>query len=302
MSGNWRFDLWLGRRFVTVAHGCQPVNPDQAARQATVNPNFGPATAAAMFTDGGLFVRQRLSSEPDRYRGRRRVPTPPRSRYAVVVTSAFIGAGIVAAGAASNFPDQKSIDSDVLQSLKNPQAASDALAERATDDGRASRSESREAVSKEKVSAEDAAADAWLLPMEDYVFSSPYGVRWGKLHAGIDLANVEGTPYKAIHAGQVTQAGYMGGYGYAITIADGEGNEVIYAHSRRLLVKKGDQVKAGQVIGEVGMTGASFGTHLHLEIHQNGKPVDPIPFLRDRGVDIKLQVESVYAGLAAAAS
>jgi len=49
-------------------------------------------------------------------------------------------------------------------------------------------------------------------------------------------------------------------------------------------------------------TGASYGTHLHLEVHVNGQPTDPIPFLRDRGVDIKLQVESVYAGMAAAAS
>jgi len=52
----------------------------------------------------------------------------------------------------------------------------------------------------------------------------------------------------------------------------------------------------------VGNTGASYGTHLHLEVHVNGQPTDPIPFLRDRGVDIKLQVESVYAGMVAAAS
>src|SRR4051795_8478615 len=89
--------------------------------------------------DGGLFVRQRLSSEPDRYRGRRRVPTPPRSRYAVVVTSAFVGAGVVALGAASNMPDNKSISPDVLQSLANSHDPADALAARADDSGRASR-------------------------------------------------------------------------------------------------------------------------------------------------------------------
>jgi murein DD-endopeptidase MepM/ murein hydrolase activator NlpD len=136
--------------------------------------------------------------------------------------------------------------------------------------------------------------------MEEYTFTSAYGVRWGKLHAGVDLAGPEGMPYKAIHAGKVTKAGYMGGYGYAITIKNADGTEVIYAHSRRLLVKAGDVVKAGQVIGEVGMSGASYGTHLHIEIHVGGQPTDPIPYLRDRGVDIKLGVESVYAGLAAA--
>lgn len=246
-------------------------------------------------------MRQRLSSEPDRYRGRRRVPTPPRSRYAVVVTSAFVGAGVVALGAASNLPNAKAISPDVLQSLESAHVASDALTNR-SDANHASRGEDRSTVAKTKVSADQAAADVWLLPLEDFQFTSPYGVRWGTLHAGIDLAAPDGTPYKAVHAGTVTKAGYFGGYGYSLTIQNADGTEVIYAHSRRLLVKAGDKVKAGQVIGEVGNTGASYGTHLHLEIHVGAKPTDPVPFLRDRGVDIKLQVESVYAGMAAAAS
>lgn len=246
-------------------------------------------------------MRQRLSSEPDRYRGRRRVPTPPRSRYAVVGVSAFVGAGVVALGAASNLPDAKAVNPKVLASLENASAASSQIADRAASTGAASRSEDRSAA-KPKVSTEQAAADVWLLPLDDYTFTSPYGVRFGKLHAGIDLADPEGTPYKAVHAGVVTAAGYSGGYGYAITIRNPDGIETIYAHSRRLLVKTGDTVKAGQVIGEVGNSGYSYGTHLHLEVHVNGMPTDPIVFLRAHGVDIKLQVESVYAGMTAAAS
>jgi murein DD-endopeptidase MepM/ murein hydrolase activator NlpD len=245
-----------------------------------------------------LFVRQRLSSEPDRYRGRRRVPTPPRSRYAVVGLSAFVGAGVVALGAASNLPDAKAVSPSVLKNLENASVTSKALAERSADAGRANRGIDRTA----EATREQAAQDVWLLPLDDYIFTSPYGVRWGKLHAGIDLAAEEGTPYKAVHAGLVTQAGYNGGYGYSITVKNADGTEVVYAHSRRLLVKAGDKVAAGQVIGEVGNTGASYGTHLHLEVHVNGTPIDPIVFLRAHGVDIKLQVESVYAGLAAAAS
>jgi len=250
-----------------------------------------------------VFVRQRLSSEPDRYRGRRRVPTPPRSRYAVVVTSAFVGAGVVALGAAHNMPDQKSVNPQVLKGLESAHVSSAdaALADRSKAD-HASRSEDRGAVAKTKVSADEATADIWMLPLDDYTFTSPYGVRWGKLHAGIDLADPEGTPFKAVHTGQVTQAGYWGAYGYSITVKNADGTEVIYAHARRLLVKAGDKVKAGQVIGEVGNTGASYGTHLHLEIHVNGQPTDPIPFLRQRGVDIQLGVESVYASMADAAS
>jgi murein DD-endopeptidase MepM/ murein hydrolase activator NlpD len=244
-----------------------------------------------------LFVRQRLSSEPDRYRGRRRVPTPPRSRYAVVVTSAFVGAGVVALGAASQLPDAKAVNPTVLQNLEQAATTDDALAERTADGERASRGENRDATTK--VTEEQAEADAWLLPLEEYEFTSPYGVRFGKLHAGIDLASPEGTPYKAVHAGKVTAAGYNGGYGYAITIKHSDGTEMIYAHSRRLMVKAGDVVKAGQVIGEVGITGYSYGSHLHIEVHENGNPTDPIVFLREHGVDIKLRIESVYGDLAA---
>jgi murein DD-endopeptidase MepM/ murein hydrolase activator NlpD len=244
-------------------------------------------------------VRQRLSSEPDRYRGRRRVPTPPRSRYAVVVTSAFVGAGVVALGAASNLPDNKAVDPDVLSSLsKGSSITTDALENRG--DNAASRGENREA--NTQLSAEDAARDIYLLPLDDYEFTSAYGVRFGKLHAGIDLAAPDGTPYKAVHGGTVTAAGYSGGYGYMITIRQDDGTEMIYAHSRRVLVNKGDVVKAGQVIGEVGNTGYSYGTHLHLEVHVNGTPVDPITYLEQHGVSIKLQMESVYAALDAEAS
>jgi murein DD-endopeptidase MepM/ murein hydrolase activator NlpD len=260
--------------------------------------NASVATAVLPTTEG-CFVRQRLSSERDRYRGRRRVPTPPRSRYAVVGLSAFVGAGAVALGAAHVLPDAKAVNPKILARLADS-STTKALAERDAGADRASRGENR--VAAAKADPDKAAQDVWLLPLDDYAFTSPYGVRWGKLHAGVDLAAPEGTPYKAVHAGVVTAAGYNGGYGYAITIKQADGVEVIYAHSRRLLVKAGDKVTAGQVIGEVGNTGYSYGTHLHLEVHQNGAPTDPIPFLRDRGVDIKLQVESVYAGMAAAAS
>jgi murein DD-endopeptidase MepM/ murein hydrolase activator NlpD len=250
-----------------------------------------------------LFVRQRLSSEPDRYRGRRRVPTPPRSRYAIVVTSAFVGAGVVALGAASQIPDHKAVNPEVLKNLESAHVASDALTDRSAGDHAASRGEDRSAsLDKTKLSATEAAADVWMLPMEEFTFTSPYGVRWGKLHAGIDLAAPEGTPFRAVHAGQVTQAGYNGGYGYSITVKNSDGTEVIYAHARRLFVRAGDQVKVGQTIAEVGNTGASYGPHLHLEVHVNGQPTDPIPYLRQRGVDIKLGVESVYASMADAAS
>ena len=86
-------------------------------------------------------MRQRLSSEPDRYRGRRRVPTPPRSRYAVVGVSAFVGAGVVALGAAHNMPDAKAVNPKVLANLENASVASSQIADREADNAAASRGE-----------------------------------------------------------------------------------------------------------------------------------------------------------------
>jgi len=205
---------------------------------------------------------------------------------------------VVALGAASGVPDAKTLDPTILKDLKAARISPEDIEAR-NDADRANRASDRGKQPAATISAEEAEAQAWLLPLDDYTFTSPYGVRFEKLHAGIDLAAPEGTPYKAIHGGKVTAAGYSGGYGYSITIQTDDNVEIIYAHSRRLLVKKGDVVKPGQVIGEVGNTGASYGTHLHIETHVDGEPTDPIPLLRERGVDIKLKIESVYGNLAA---
>jgi len=223
------------------------------------------------------------------------VPTPPRSRYAVVVTSAFVGAGVVALGAASSLPDTKAVNPTVLAGLENSSVSADVLAKRSQDTAdRATREAGNDApeVSEQNV---------WLLPIEtNFTFTSAYGVRWGKLHAGIDLSAPEGTPYMAVHAGVVKKAGYDGGFGYAITIEQPDGTQTVYGHSRRVLVKAGQHVEAGQVIGEVGNTGASYGTHLHFGFYgADGNPQDPIEAVMQRGVDIKLKVEAVYGGLAA---
>ncbi|MFI0792353.1 M23 family metallopeptidase [Micromonospora rubida] len=232
-------------------------------------------------------MRQRLSSEPDRYRGRRRVPTPPRSRYAAVVTTAFVGAGMVALGAAA-LPDAKSVSPSVLDELKQASITSQDVAARADSDDRASRDSRAET----KASTEQ---DAWLLPLQGYDFNAPYGMHGGKLHTGVDLVAPEGTPYVAIHAGAVTKAGWFGGYGYTVIVKHADGSEAIYGHSSAVTVKEGQQVKAGDQLGLVGNTGHSYGAHLHLEIHVNGDPRDPVPWLQDRGVDIKMQVEAFYS-------
>jgi murein DD-endopeptidase MepM/ murein hydrolase activator NlpD len=235
-------------------------------------------------------VRQRLSSEPDRYRGRRRVPTPPRSRYAAVVTTAFVGAGIVALGA-SALPDAKDFNPAALDEVSQSSITSADAAAREKAGDRASRDSAR--------GEEAAESDAWLLPLQGYDLKSSYGERWGKMHTGVDLVAPEGTPYVAIHAGTVTKAGWFGGYGYAVIVQHPDGSEAIYGHSSVLSVREGQQVKAGDQLGLVGNTGHSYGAHLHLEIHVKGEPIDPKPWLSERGVDIELQVEAYFNDVAA---
>ncbi len=223
--------------------------------------------------------------EPERYRGRRRAPTPPRSRYAAVVTSAVVGAGVVALGAGTNMPDVKAV---------NPLSfdASDLTDRTALD--RASRDLTRAGPA---TSMSVAAPDVWLLPVHGYTVSSPFGMRWGQLHAGTDLAKPEGTPYYAAHAGVVTLARWYGGYGNCVIIDHGNGIETIYGHASKLLVKEGQRVEAGDLLGLVGDTGHSFGPHLHFEVHVNGVPTDAVPFMRQHGVDIPREVEAIYGGV-----
>jgi murein DD-endopeptidase MepM/ murein hydrolase activator NlpD len=84
-----------------------------------------------------------------------------------------------------------------------------------------------------------------------------------------------------------------------VIVQHADGSEAIYGHSSAVSVKEGQQVKAGDQLGLVGNTGHSYGSHLHLEIHVNGKPLDPLPWLEHRGVDIELGVDTYFSEVGA---
>jgi murein DD-endopeptidase MepM/ murein hydrolase activator NlpD len=109
--------------------------------------------------------------------------------------------------------------------------------------------------------------------------TSPFGYRWGRLHAGIDIAAPSGTPIYAAASGTVVLAGWTGGYGNFTCIDHGGALATCYAHQSSYAVGSGAQVSQGQVIGYVGNTGHSFGSHLHFEVRVNGGPVDPLGYL-----------------------
>jgi len=120
-------------------------------------------------------------------------------------------------------------------------------------------------------------------PVDQPVVTSPFGLRWSgilpRTHHGVDLRAPVGTQVRTMAAGQVRFAGWMNGYGNVIWI-DHRGHLLTaYAHLSEILVSPGATVTSGQVVGLSGNTGTSTAPHLHFEVWQNGRPVDPIGFL-----------------------
>lgn len=111
--------------------------------------------------------------------------------------------------------------------------------------------------------------------------SSPFGARWGRQHAGVDLAAKTGTPIYAADNGVVIVSEHKNnGYGKFITIDHKNGFITNYAHCSELLVKAGDIVKKGDLIAKVGNTGRSTGPHLHFEIRLDGVAKNPYDYIR----------------------
>ena len=206
-----------------------------------------------------------------------------------MVTTAVVGAGVVAFGASSALPAVNAADSTALASGGGPAGHGATLTEptrkltqaRTATPQRASRSQTRVAAPKP--------APDWTRPASGPM-SSTFGPRWGTFHYGVDIAAGYGNPVRAAHAGTIITAGWYGGYGYAVIIDHGNGITTRYGHNSKLLVHVGEKVKAGQEISLVGSTGDSTGPHCHFEVRVDGVAVDPIPFMLARGVDLHQDV------------
>ncbi|SRR6056297_61696 len=112
--------------------------------------------------------------------------------------------------------------------------------------------------------------------------TSPFGFRTHPItgkkdyHKGIDIANSQGTQILASGSGIVTYVGYNGGYGRMVIISHGYGYKSVYAHLKSASVQTGDPIDKGEIIAKMGSTGISTGSHLHFEIHYNGKQINPL--------------------------
>lgn len=128
------------------------------------------------------------------------------------------------------------------------------------------------------VAATAAKPDRYLWPVTGSI-TQHYGGRHDAFHHGLDIAASTGTPITALDGGAVTWAGWKSIYGLCVIIDHGQGRKSLYGHASKLLVQKGNTVTAGQTIAKIGSTGRSTGPHLHLEIYDGGKTVNPLAFL-----------------------
>lgn len=121
-------------------------------------------------------------------------------------------------------------------------------------------------------------AAGFIWPVDGVVVSG-FGMRWGRMHEGIDVSASSGTPIRAAAAGTVIYAGWLGGYGNLVVVDHGDGLATAYAHASVIVVVVGQQVSQGETVSLVGSTGNSSGPHLHFEVRVNGDAVDPLFYL-----------------------
>lgn len=152
---------------------------------------------------------------------------------------------------------------------------------------------SRAARAEAEAAAIEAARPKTVFPIDGARLTSSFGPRWGTTHRGLDLAAPMLTPEYAAADGVVLRAGSASGFGLAVYILHDNGDVTVYGHMEKILVKAGQYVDAGETIALVGSRGQSTGPHLHFEVYEGGlegSRVDPMAWLRERGVDVDAAV------------
>lgn len=204
------------------------------------------------------------------------------------------------------------IDLALAQSqVSDTRSATDSIAERRTattsqlallqgrqqEDDRIARQQEREALAQKKREQEEQraeeerrkAAQRWVFPIASGHFTSGYGSRWGRLHAGIDIAAPIGTPIYSVTSGTVVRISSAGGCGRQVYVQHWEGTVTRYCHLHYFSVNVGDQVSPGQKLGGSGNSGRSTGPHLHFEVLPGGidsAPINPYGWMHSRGIGI----------------
>jgi len=136
-------------------------------------------------------------------------------------------------------------------------------------------------------------------PVTKLMFTSNFGIRsdpfqgTARMHAGVDIPGPIGTPIYATADGIIAHADRQGGYGNLVEVNHGKGIATRYGHLSKILVSDGARVTRGQLIGLMGSTGRSTGSHLHYEVRIDGHAVNPIPFLTTADYLLASQDEAI---------
>jgi murein DD-endopeptidase MepM/ murein hydrolase activator NlpD len=241
-----------------------------------------------------LLVAVRSAAPSRRPRSR---PARQASRRPALLLSALFVGGLAAAGLGLQSPPASAQATSVLEAQQGlltddvglevkPQASVTAAEAQAR---LRDVSASRAARAEKAAAAAEAARPKTVLPIHGARLTSTFGPRWGRFHEGIDFAAPMRTPEYAAADGVVLRAGAASGYGKAVYILHENGDVTVYGHMVKILVAPGQYVDAGEKIALLGNEGHSTGPHLHFEVRvggEDGKKVDPIGWLSDRGVEL----------------
>jgi murein DD-endopeptidase MepM/ murein hydrolase activator NlpD len=288
---------------VAVTAAAEPA----AARVTAVHAETAPVASAAPEAPPAA-----AATDGRRSPFRRRRPPSVGRRPTLYLAAALIGAMSISAASASEPPtratDTMSNSVSVAQELgieaSPAEAITDSDANELLGDLAASRSArdaeqaaaahlqaeaDRVAAASAAAAAAEAARPRAVLPVAGARLTSGFGSRWGAVHAGIDLAAPMRTPEYAAMDGVVLEAGPASGYGLVVYIQHDNGDVTVYGHMDSILVQPGQVVRAGDTIALLGNRGQSTGPHLHFEVHVggiDGQKIDPLPWLRERGIAI----------------
>lgn len=202
------------------------------------------------------------------------------------VASAMTGSSAV--GAATSLAERRSALSRDSSRDAQEDAADERLLEIAEAQARQRNAALAQFAELAEAQAQKIAANQWVLPLDSYRITATFGMSsglWSSTHTGLDFAAPSGTPIKAVANGVITEAGYDGSYGNKTVLTLEDGTEIWFCHQTAFAKGVGETVRAGEVIGYVGSTGNSTGSHLHLEVRPGaGDPVDPYQALVVNGV------------------
>ncbi len=243
--------------------------------------------------------------------GRHRLPAPPqalRGRAAVLAVAAGAAVSAASAGSILDVSGIHSTDAGDIALLANGESVPASPAPGASATATATPSQPEPVVvptvaavsenpqsamlyagteinTQREIAEEQARRPKVAIPAVG-AFTSGFGMRWGAMHAGIDIANANGTPILAATDGVVIDAGPAQGYGNWVRIMSDDGTMTVYGHMETVDVQKGERVYAGQKIAGMGNLGFSTGTHLHFEVLVNGgtQHVDPLIWLAQNGL------------------